>query len=134
MDIFLYPGQTHPADLVLSDPTALRSASGDAVASPLGVSMVASVGTVTAIGEVTTRAAGGGPLFYQNQWPALPKRARIRIAGVAARMAVGQVVASGGATAQPLGVSMTARVGSVTAHGVQNLDDELMAWLLLEAA
>lgn len=75
-------------------PDAPPTTSAAGMASPAGVTALASVGIVTASGAAT-----------------------VTLSGVTATVSVGQVTATGGANAMPAGVTAHATVGQVVASG-----------------
>lgn len=126
-DVFLFPGEASPDDVRLR-----AGASGDAVAFPVGVELVLSIGTVTAIG-VNARAGAGAWVTAGHDLGRTRRHGHAAPRGVGMQCQVGSVVAHGGRSgiAQPDGVAMVARVGQVHASGVQNLPDDVLAAVLL---
>ncbi len=127
-------------------------ATGAALSEVSGLELVASIGQATADGgsvipvpvpDVPVVVGGGGQIggSFTPQRLRTVTRVRTKAATAHPRIhwkplisRVGDVVVTGAATAQPLGVSVTSAVGTVAAHGHQNLTDAQWAILLLEAA
>jgi hypothetical protein len=140
-DAIVVPGGV---EMVAAVGTAV--ASGDALdgnAFPDGVEMVASVGDAVASSAEAAVQGGGKPSRIPGAWVTaghdygrpMTKHGQAKPTGVRSVSAVGHVTAFGTETgiAQPFGVSVTARVGTVDASGVQNLEDDVLAVLLLAA-
>jgi hypothetical protein len=111
----------------------------DATATITGVTIQIAVGNLTATGEASKGGSAGkkrrgpGRIVY----PQLPRiyaqtavDARVLIRGVAIKIAVGRLSATGAATATPNGTGINITAGTLQARGIQNPTDEFILELL----
>lgn len=116
VDVFLYPAQANPADIVLSDPTVLRGGGVNATAVPAGVSAESGLGGATGAADALGAPAG----VQASSGIGAAKSAgdaNVAPSGVGAATAVGVVLAAGDAVARPAGVPAVPAIGAAVGLG-----------------
>lgn len=111
-DIFLYAGQSSPANVRLSDPTVVIPSGGSDISFNIsGVSSTCSQGTVVVTGDANV-APPGVSSAGQIGTPTVTASASVSVAGVSAAGAVGTITITASASVSATGLSATGAVGT----------------------
>jgi len=113
---FLYPGESNPATVKLSDPTVLRGGGVNAEATPAGVSAALAVGSAVSTGGAAIEPVGVSAGADVGT-PGASGAAQVSPVGVEVVSAVGTVDATAAAVVEPSGVAAVASVGDPAATG-----------------